>query len=625
MNYFAKKYGPRLGLYFVLGLIIPLFSEGRGTEPDASLVGYWSFDKGQGEIAEDNSGKGNNGKILNATWVEGKKGAALKFDVYNVTDDYVNCGNGKSLDITDSITLEAWIKPAREGGGDQAIISKEWLVPYSLHCVGGGTGAALMIRFADGSENRLDTGVCLRINEWNHVVGTYDGKERKIYVNGQLKAGPEHIGKAIKSISWAPVFIGCMHPGSNHFDGLIDEVKIYNRALSEEEIVSSYKSAGGELQTRENNPKKPVDRKKEVAKSELGAKMEKPTVREANEKGNLQKINTGKLDILLGNGGQMEEIKIGDKTYAKAIGLSIVYPNSRFFSHQYDFPYVWEKFGRQDDSATTSAMRMIDNEGQVIIRGRITSSEPKYEGRDFLADVKSFLFKELVEVTPKQIKLSYEVTADIPVEGIAVQLVGAIPEEEMSNATYVVHANKFTRKGTFSEAESQLDHLVYNDTDFHWIGWLFKDGKGIKIKPESGIWRVMVGKGNFTFFPAKNFFRAKEKVKFSIAIDLLTAEEVDKLIVKKEKPPISEGALAINSISENNNTIGKYEKFELTLDISASYNDAFDPDQINVEGHFTSPSGTTTNIWGFLYQNYERDPSDINYLKPNGSPCWRVR
>ena len=331
------------------------------------------------------------------------------------------------------------------------------------------------------------------------------------------------------------------------------------------------------------------------------------------------------MDVSLGDNGEINEIKIDKKTCARDIGLSIVYADNRFFSTQYDTPFVWRPFGNQSDPVATRAMKRTNDEGNMLFKGRITSSEPKHEGRDFLADIKSFLFEEKVVVNQKQVRLSYEVKADISLEGISVNFIGALPQEDIENATYVVHASKFTRKGSFSEADSQLDSLVYDDVDFHWIGWLLKNGKGIKIKPESGIWRVMLGKGDFKLFPAKNFFKARERISFSVTIEPLTAKEVNELTAKKNKPPIFKEKLAINSISENKKKTGMYEKFELTLDISATYHDAFDPDQIAIESHFTSPSGKAIDLCGFLYQDYERNSSDVNYLIPKGNSCWKIR
>ncbi|NPA75623.1 MAG: DUF2341 domain-containing protein [Euryarchaeota archaeon] len=75
---------------------------------NTGLVAHWSFDEGSGNILEDLSGHGNNGKIYNATWVKGVKGAALSF---NGVNSFVDCGNNSSLNISGAITIAAWMHP----------------------------------------------------------------------------------------------------------------------------------------------------------------------------------------------------------------------------------------------------------------------------------------------------------------------------------------------------------------------------------------------------------------------------------------------------------------------------------------------------------------------------------
>ena len=75
---------------------------------EKGLVGYWKFDEGKGNIAKDSLGMGNDGTISGgATYTKGVSGSGLKFDG---VDGYVDCGNNASLNITDTITIEAWVK-----------------------------------------------------------------------------------------------------------------------------------------------------------------------------------------------------------------------------------------------------------------------------------------------------------------------------------------------------------------------------------------------------------------------------------------------------------------------------------------------------------------------------------
>ena len=90
-------------------IIISLMFAGQSSakiDPE-TCVGKWLFDDGAGDVTNDSSGKGNDGEIHGAQWVGGKFGEALEF---NGVSDYVDCGNDASLNITDEITVAAWIK-----------------------------------------------------------------------------------------------------------------------------------------------------------------------------------------------------------------------------------------------------------------------------------------------------------------------------------------------------------------------------------------------------------------------------------------------------------------------------------------------------------------------------------
>jgi len=89
----------------ILALAGSAFAFDAGPQPD--LVGWWPFDEGEGTVAHDASGNGNDGVFVgDPQWVEGIIGGALEFN----GDDYVNCGNGDSLQIRDQITMAFWFK-----------------------------------------------------------------------------------------------------------------------------------------------------------------------------------------------------------------------------------------------------------------------------------------------------------------------------------------------------------------------------------------------------------------------------------------------------------------------------------------------------------------------------------
>ena len=218
-----------LGVVFVLALFFGFANCSWAGEK--GLVGYWKFDEGEEDIAKDFSGKNNHGKIHGAKWVKGKIGSALQF---NGEDDYVNCGNDESLNITDAITIEAWLKTPNPTNNHQTIIC--------------GGGYSQILRFysttgriefytqnSDGTIKRvMAESVCFP-DSWYHVVGTYDkdagSNNLKLYINGVLE------DEETQTLSLKPMssrWIG--HEPGFYFHGTIGEVKIYDRALTAEEI-----------------------------------------------------------------------------------------------------------------------------------------------------------------------------------------------------------------------------------------------------------------------------------------------------------------------------------------------------------------------------------------------------
>ena len=207
------------------------------------LVGLWHFSGN----AFDSSGKGNDGTVFGATYVDSPMGEALSFD----GNDYVIVPDDDTLDITDEITIEAWIKVAFHKNYNAIVIKGEdgaenyELLLYNsgrVHCP---------IKFTDGSRVWLNAEAAITDTEWHHVAMTYKPGEWRIYVDGVQKAERTDIVKNPLTNN-IPLFIGAeQYQGSfraeRFFNGLIDEVRIWNRALSQGQLGSVIYDFGGIL------------------------------------------------------------------------------------------------------------------------------------------------------------------------------------------------------------------------------------------------------------------------------------------------------------------------------------------------------------------------------------------
>ena len=218
----------------VLGLVVSFIKTGWAEEE--GLICHLRFDEGSGEIAKDSSGNNNNGKIIGgATYIKEKYGFALSFDG---VDDYIDCGRKPSLDDPKAVTLEAWIYPKATGYGHIICRYEQYVLRLN------GTGIYASV-FVNGYRSCKTVGSLIGTNKWYHVAMTYDTssstRKIRIFVNGeepkyetQPTIGPGDINTG----TGVPMQIGRApwSGGVQYFKGLLDEIKVYKRALAEEEI-----------------------------------------------------------------------------------------------------------------------------------------------------------------------------------------------------------------------------------------------------------------------------------------------------------------------------------------------------------------------------------------------------
>lgn len=217
-------------------ILIIIVGQSIGAVNQKAVVGIWLFDEGQGKIAKDTSSNKHDGEIGNSIkWVDGQYGSkALQFPGNAV----VMVPHDDSLSLI-TWTVTAWIRAEFKNGWVE-FVSKSVPVGntdfrnYVLQ-IENDTGL-LRPHFTQGAQQwKLTAGKTdLRDSKWHHVAGTYDQKAIKAYVDGKLEG--EAAFNNVPDTNEEPLVIGAITPNVNFFTGAIDEVGIFNVALSEDDI-----------------------------------------------------------------------------------------------------------------------------------------------------------------------------------------------------------------------------------------------------------------------------------------------------------------------------------------------------------------------------------------------------
>ncbi|MEK6797184.1 MAG: LamG domain-containing protein [Spirochaetota bacterium] len=210
---------------------------------EEGLVGYWKFDEGSGITAADASGNNRKAILTNAVWVNGKKGMAVEFN------GAMSYARAAVIDIPGSLSMCAWVKPSamptdREFN-EMAAVSR----PGFHNTLGVLTNGAFFFSMWNvDNKNAYATAPSANVSgTWHHIAGAYDmGKNQTtIYINGvSVKSAVMAEGAPRK---YPPdIFIGVASPSPSKYAsfylGAVDEVKVFSRALSAEEIKAIYAS-----------------------------------------------------------------------------------------------------------------------------------------------------------------------------------------------------------------------------------------------------------------------------------------------------------------------------------------------------------------------------------------------
>jgi hypothetical protein len=214
---------------------------------NSSLIGYWNFNENYGNIAHDSSINNNDGVINEANWNSGKYEYGLEFDGIN---DYVNVGNPAALQFnnTNSFSIAIWFKiNSITSGGYDSIFYKQASAnrfSYGYHFEQGIPNLTFSVGKAYVGDNVAYSNSLFQTGAWYYVVGVYSSSESKVklYINGSLSSQTDYTYGDLAYANDLLYIGGDVDQSDRYFNGTIDEVRIYNRVLSEDEINASYYS-----------------------------------------------------------------------------------------------------------------------------------------------------------------------------------------------------------------------------------------------------------------------------------------------------------------------------------------------------------------------------------------------
>jgi prepilin-type N-terminal cleavage/methylation domain-containing protein len=213
-----------------------------------NLVSEWRLDDASGTTAQDHwganpgtwSGAGG-GAYTSPSWrtaSECVSGGCLAFDG---TDDYVNCGNGGNLNIVGPFTISVWVKPVLLTGDNRRVAGKGTADSYEIGLDNNGYPRIDIDFVTSGLQSIIGT-TAVPLNSWHHVAGTYNGNTIRLYYDGAVTGTPVSISESI-TISSTDFLIGKRSSlNDDWFNGLIDDVRIYNAAIPTSQIEQNYYS-----------------------------------------------------------------------------------------------------------------------------------------------------------------------------------------------------------------------------------------------------------------------------------------------------------------------------------------------------------------------------------------------
>jgi len=247
-------------VFFALSLepraLSPVYAASKGNPP----VAHWKFDEGGGTTAYDESANNNDGTLVNhAKFVPGKIGKAVQFDG---TDDYVDIPNNTlSNQAATGMTFSAWVKP--NNTSNNAIVGGAPTSGYSLYASGGiwlNAGKPTMTVYTGSAYVSAASPTTVTTGQWYHIAGTYNPTTDAliVYVNG-VNVNQTTASNTQTDMTESYIGMNSKDVDRMYFNGLIDDVKIYNYDRSADQVLVDYNAGsaahlGAGTDPNEGNP-----------------------------------------------------------------------------------------------------------------------------------------------------------------------------------------------------------------------------------------------------------------------------------------------------------------------------------------------------------------------------------
>ena len=226
--------------------VLALYAYGV-SDTTTGLVGHWTFDDGSGTTAADTSGNGNDGTLVNTpTWTTGRIGGALDFDY--TSSQYVDMGLPAELQLTNTGSVSAWVRY-----NDQSVSGSWTYIAGATNASTDRNGYALVVWPANRpsiavdsatAHNQFSAPLTYDDGSWHLVTGTWDGSDVILYIDGL------EVGSTAQTLNANVIYninVGRDSANTNaYFNGTIDDVRIYNRALSAADVAALYTGMGAQ-------------------------------------------------------------------------------------------------------------------------------------------------------------------------------------------------------------------------------------------------------------------------------------------------------------------------------------------------------------------------------------------